>query len=65
VELFHYYKNYGVRYKSISGTTTVEYLGEPVTMFHGMGEIKGKEEAHSFIDRLPAVCEKGSYANRY
>lgn len=53
MESFRMYKNYGIRYYQITGTTVVEDCGLFVLKtFRYVGEIEGSRLAEIFIDNL-------------
>ena len=52
METFHYYKGYGIKYRSIGGTTFVTDMGSILRKFKGMGCIGGEKEARKYIDQI-------------
>lgn len=50
MESFQYYKEYGIRYYSLTGTTVVETLGFAMKVFRGKGEAEGLKLAKEYID---------------
>lgn len=52
MEIFRYYKSYGVRYMQIGGTVQIEHYGHVIKSFRGKGEQEGSRLAENFIDEL-------------
>lgn len=52
METFFYYKGYGIKYKSMSGTTFVTDMGFTLRKFVAMGRIDGEIEAKKYIDQI-------------
>jgi len=52
VETYHHYRDFGIRYVQLTGTTTVEDCGHTLKEFVGKGEIEGKRLAKKWIDDI-------------
>ena len=50
METFSWYKGYGINYRTISGTTSVQSNGETIAQFPGLGELAGNKAAKAWID---------------
>jgi hypothetical protein len=54
MEVFSWYKGFGIRYYQIGGTTDIEEGGFPIKSFEGKGEIEGRKMAEKYIDDMCA-----------
>ncbi len=52
METFFYYKGFGIKYRSMGGTTFVTDMGFTLRKFIGMGCIDGEKEAKKYIDQI-------------
>jgi hypothetical protein len=53
MESFHWHRGFGIRYVSMTGTTTVEQCGLILATYCAFDERKGRELAHGWVDALP------------
>lgn len=55
METFHWYRDYGIRYRTLGGTTQVVLDFDVVKVFPGLGEMRGREAAHAWVDAQYAM----------
>ena len=57
METSYTYKGYTINYSTLGGTTEITSFGYPLKRFIGLGEIKGRKEAETYIDKISEMSD--------
>lgn len=58
MEIFYWYRGYGIRYVQWGGTTYVEENGWVIKEFVGYGQYDGRVAAEGYVDLLHELAQE-------